>query len=388
MGTEHLVEVDVIVPVHNAEETLQAAVGSAMNQQKVIDDGDCSELLNSDLCISKIHILCYDDGSTDSSWSILEDLKKQYSKVEDGDDNNDTTRHGIASSQKGLRIPTQLWIAKSENGVGRGAGFARNRAVAMREEVSSASRSNKSGVSNENNNDITQRFICMLDSDDVMHPTRVFEQVRYMLSLPEKERERTLLGCMFDRDPPDSTWHYAQWANGLSDERLMLERYRECTVIQPTWMMCRARFQQLGGYLEAPPPSIGNTSTIEQFVRNEQEFEGFKIPSQDETLKLVHPTFESMQSLRFAEDLRFFHAHLHANGRLALCRTNNSSPLLTYRHRSNQSQSYQTSRKLLLYLRALAFETSVLEAKGQWQKNNGAFIVWGAGRDGKDFIKA
>jgi hypothetical protein len=49
------------------------------------------------------------------------------------------------------------------------------------------------------------------------------------------------------------------------------------------------------------------------------------------------------------------------------------------------SQSSQTPRKLLLHLRVLAFEQAVLRGDPSW---SGPFVVWGAGRDGKDFVKA
>ena len=54
-----------------------------------------------------------------------------------------------------------------------------------------------------------------------------------------------------------------------------------------------------------------------------------------------------------------------------------------YRHSEGQSQSSRTPRKLLVKLRLLAFERLVLSDK-RWR--NG-FAVWGAGRDGKDFVK-
>uniref|UniRef100_A0A7S1Y228 Uncharacterized protein n=1 Tax=Grammatophora oceanica TaxID=210454 RepID=A0A7S1Y228_9STRA len=87
--------------------------------------------------------------------------------------------------------------------------------------------------------------------------------------------------------------------------------------------------------------------------------------------------------MRLAEDLRFFYSHLCCGGALRLLRQR----LLTYRHREGMSQSSQTPRKLLLHLRVLAFERMVLER--DWaDKCNGKFVVWGAGRDGKDFVKA
>jgi len=53
-----------------------------------------------------------------------------------------------------------------------------------------------------------------------------------------------------------------------------------------------------------------------------------------------------------------------------------------YRHSSdNSSLSSKTPRKLIMRLRLLAFEDRVLS---QW---TGDFVVWGAGRDGKEFIK-
>ena len=74
------------------------------------------------------------------------------------------------------------------------------------------------------------QFLCMLDSDDVMDGCRIVEQVAHMLSLAPCERQRCLLGCNFVRLPEGSTAHYAEWANGLTDERLGLERFREVTV--------------------------------------------------------------------------------------------------------------------------------------------------------------
>ena len=66
---------------------------------------------------------------------------------------------------------------------------------------------------------------------------------------------------------------------------------------------------------------------------------------------------DSGSTLRLAEDTRFFHAHLRAGGRLHLHRT--PDPLLTYRHQSGLSQSSRTPRRLLLKLRARAWEDAV-----------------------------
>jgi hypothetical protein len=338
---EKRIEVDVIIPVHNAGKTICEAVESALSQEIPENLREVLSRYRIDLAVC-----CYDDGSTDESWSLLHDLQEKDKKKDKGNP----------------AISSVLLIKASDDGVARGAGYARNRAVNIRDEkrFSSSTRAD-------------HKFLCLLDSDDTMHPARVAEQLHCMLALQRDERERMLIGCQFDRDPPDSTWHYARWANGLTDERLMLERFREITVLQPTWMLCRSRWSSLGGEIEAPHPD-GKESTAD-------------VISKDKTssLCLIHPDYDTQQTLRLAEDLRFFHAHLASNGMLRLHRT--KTPLVTYRH-SGTSQSFQTSRKLLLHLRVLALETNILRSDPLWQHHDGRFVVWGAGRDGKDFVKA
>ena len=127
-----------------------------------------------------------------------------------------------------------------------------------------------------------------------MHPTRIAEQASTMLSLGNEQRQKTLMGCQFDRIPKDSTQHYSQWANSLSNERLYLEQFRECTLVsdfndsdtdiyiiwdysllpililddynefilqlQPTWFLSKTWFERLGGYLEAPASDMDETN--------------------------------------------------------------------------------------------------------------------------------
>jgi hypothetical protein len=106
--------------------------------------------------------------------------------------------------------------------------------------------------------------------------------------------------------------------------------------------------------------------------------------------RLVHTEIETLSTVRVAEDLRFFHEHLYYGGLLRRA-TLTSTPLVSYRHRPGISQSALTSRKLLLALRVAAFEQMILN-KSHSQTTDGVwknkFIIWGAGRDGKDFFKA
>jgi glycosyltransferase involved in cell wall biosynthesis len=405
--SRRVIEVDVIVPVHNASETIVSTVESAMTQI-IPDELNFFTKTDTPPPVLSIHVCCYDDGSTDDSWKLLTQLLEQHQQH--GLDESSTTR----PSEKvplaaGRRIPITLHIAQSVDGVARGAGYARNRAVEMRSnQLKALSNGQHDQKPQQAPVAAVDRFLCMLDSDDVMHPTRVAHQVAHLLSLSEQERQHTLLGCTFDRDPPDATWHYAQWANGLTDASLMHEQYRELTLLQPTWMLTRSRFESLQGYMEAPPPN--DTRTLQEYL-TEQKYnangnDDNSSPTiansnhnnddddndhhQDHVLHLVHADFETTATLRVAEDLRFFHKHLADQGLLQLVRT--VTPLLTYKHRAGQSQSSQTPRRLLLYLRARALERRVLQADPAWQQqqhgHDGAFCVWGAGRDGKDFVKA
>lgn len=307
------IHVDILVPIHNASPTLEETIESAMNQAIPLHLRDFFSRRRLDVAIC-----CYNDGSTDDSWIILESMKEKYDKK-------------VADETQEFSSTLLIQSSCQSNG----APFARNRAAQMRDKQSD------------------DHIYVWLDSDDTMHPNRISELVHALFTAPD--RNCLLLGSHFDRDPPDSTWHYAQWANTLTEERLMLERYREVTVLQPTWCMMRSRFEKLGGYPE---------------VKTDQRF------SDSGILQLIHQD-ETPQNLRLAEDLRFIHAHLYANGILRVL----PMKLLVYRHRAGLSQSSQTPRKLLLQLRTLAFEISVVS---QWDR----FVIWGAGRDGKDFIKA
>ena len=190
----------------------------------------------------------------------------------------------------------------------------------------------------------------------------------------------------------------------------------------------------MGGYLEAPTPQdhaqspkrtkfdpIHLNSTQPCSKRNEIELE---TGTSRECYRLIHPTEINVAeaedgegqkkrksngavasrrvpsaeaggadastgatpTLRLAEDSRFFYAHLRAGGKLRLHRT--STPLVSYRHRLGMSQSSSTPRKLLLRLRAKAWEDIVFHGGGNSAKWTEGFAIWGAGRDGKDFLKA
>lgn len=364
--------VDVIIPVHNAATTIEETVSSVYTQKI---PGHLLSRFSS--CTIDVCVCCYDDGSTDESLTLLRHMPKS----------------SVEENKEVPNITAYLKIGYASDGLSRGAGYARNMAASLRPEIKDTT---------IKNNDELFHFICLLDSDDYMTKFRIAEQVAYFLSLPSKIlRDKTLLGTTFRRDPPDSTWHYCKWANQLSDERLHLEKFRECTVLQPTWMLTKSRFESIGGYIEAP------------ILSSDVSFYSSLESKPSSSYKLIHPTFDTPQTLRLAEDLRFFHAHLlhmtssvdkndnekgnssevlKEGGVLRLVRT--QEPLVIYRHREGMSQSASTPRKLLLQLRVKAFEDTILKpinhqttgrSEGTcWDK----FVIWGAGRDGTDFFKA
>ncbi|GMI13131.1 hypothetical protein TrVE_jg2581 [Triparma verrucosa] len=284
----HLPAVDVIVPAHNCESTIEDALSSAYFQS---------------YC-GLISILVYDDCSSDDTAARVSSFVKNHP---------DTPCRRIK-----LVAPTT-----DEPG---GAGFARNSA-------------SKAG---------TSPILVLLDSDDVMMRQRVEKQVAVLTQMEDSKAKRTIVGCNFYREPEGSTQHYTNWANTLTPERIYLEQFRELTLLQPTWCLHRARFEELDGY---------TTSALS--VAGETEVE-----------------------LKLAEDLRFWHAHLSSPPSF-LVTTPTPEPLLMYRHLEGMSQSSRTSPKLLMNLRLKSFESRVLN-KDKWK--NG-FAVWGAGRDGKNFVK-
>ncbi|OEU13248.1 hypothetical protein FRACYDRAFT_226647 [Fragilariopsis cylindrus CCMP1102] len=390
-ATTTCIEVDVIIPVYNAATTVRDATLSALRQEIPVGDSQ-SKLLRQflDQYSISITVCCYEDASNDESLKILRDI--ETSDKSEQAESSTITNTNIKSTTTTTRvIPSRLLVQSSSNDIPKGAGYARNRAIELNNppicnnEELSEKPIEKSSDGSENNKSII-KFICLLDSDDVMHKYRVIEQTLYMIyNIDEDKRNRTILGSTFDRDPPDSTWHYSNWANNLTDERLMLERYREITILQPTWFFSLSIWSMVGGYIESP--------------QNETDLNKFK--SSLAILQrpcIVHPKYDTISSLRLAEDLRFFHSHLQSNGFLRVHRKKTKLPLVTYRHFNNdQSQSYRTSRKLLLQLRALAFQQSILRKDPLWNinninnnnnNNNKHFVIWGCGRDGKDFYKS
>ena len=172
-------------------------------------------------------------------------------------------------------------------------------------------------------------WIVTCDADDTSRPQRVAALRRAAETQPDAKN--TLFGSRFSRHPPDATERYAAWANSLSSERLFLERFRECTLIQPTWFFHRALWENAGRY-----DADGET----------------------------------------CDDLRFFLRHVGRGG--SLHRVEEDLVVYTL----SDGLSSITHRKALVRCRVAAFATQILD--GDWKGRK--IHVWGAGRDGRCFL--
>uniref|UniRef100_A0A6B2LEU5 Glycosyltransferase 2-like domain-containing protein n=1 Tax=Arcella intermedia TaxID=1963864 RepID=A0A6B2LEU5_9EUKA len=170
-------------------------------------------------------------------------------------------------------------------------------------------------------------YLCFLDADDIMMPDRIAMQYEAC-----KNNPNAIIGSNFERFPPESTQRYSNWCNNITPEQLYTQRFREVTIIQPTWFYERVIWDRLGGY----EPAKG-----------------------------------------LPEDLIFFLKHLEQGGKLHKVPV----PLLKYRYHTTMTSS-GISRKTLLSYRVQAFERTVLRDP-KWS----SFMIWGCGRDGKTFYK-
>ena len=172
-------------------------------------------------------------------------------------------------------------------------------------------------------------WIVTCDADDTSRFNRV-EALRRAASI-HSDAKNTLFGSRFSRDPPRATARYVEWANALSPERLVLERFRECTLIQPTWFFHKNVWRSAGRY----------------DADNEK-----------------------------CDDLRFFLRHVGRGGLLKRV----EEDLVVYT--LSEGLSSMTHRKALVKCRVAAFVEQILG--GAWKGRK--IHVWGAGRDGRCFL--
>jgi glycosyltransferase involved in cell wall biosynthesis len=196
-----------------------------------------------------LEVVVFDDSSDDDSLAVLESFREVFSEC-------------------GIRFR----IEKSHYLAPKGPGYARNEAI-----------SSSSG-----------EYLCHLDADDYMDSRRIELQLQLAL---EKGKD-CLVGCNFNRLPSDSTPYYTDWLNSMNDEDLVLQQFRECTVICPSWFMHRQVFDKVANHRSR----CGTRAFVENDV--------------DKILK------------RIPEDTFFFLDHLQLGGSLSKVPID----LITYRY--------------------------------------------------------
>ncbi|PFH32206.1 B3GNTL1 protein [Besnoitia besnoiti] len=203
-------------------------------------------------------------------------------------------------------------------------------------------------------------FLCFMDADDESFPERIAKQLQ-----AAKMRPNTIVGSGFVRDPPESTPRYTHWLNTLSEKQLLTSRFRECTLLMPTWFMPREVFERRGGFLEG-----GKL----RFLRAFQS----ELRAQTAAQKGLG-NGDAFRPLALPEDLLFLYRHVREGGRL--CRV--PEPLYLYKYHENCT-SFRVSSDLLWAIRVREFQEQVMQTlhpRAPW-------IIWSIGRDGKRFYRS
>ena len=213
---------------------------------------------------------------------------------------------------------------KAQRWQGRFARLQRSLRVIRQESNGGAARARNAGIEQA-----SYDWIVTCDADDTSRPRRVAALRR--AAETQTDAKNTLFGSKFVRHPPDATERYAAWANTLTPDRLFLERFRECTLIQPTWFFHRDLWRNAGRYDADGEP---------------------------------------------CDDLRFFLRHVGRGGLLRRV----EEDLVVYT--LSDGLSSMTHRKDLVKCRVAAFSTQILD--GDWKGRK--IHVWGAGRDGRCFL--
>jgi len=271
---------DVPVPLELSEpRPLVSVIVPAYNEEKFLPE--CLDAILAQT-YRPLEVSIHDDMSEDKTPQIIREWLSRFAEV-------------------GILVKA----SRNDRSKGRGCGFAKNRAIAQS----------------------TGDYLCFQDADDIMAPDRVELQLKVALLAPD-----AIVGSNFARIPAGATPRYEDWCNRLTAQQLMTQRFREVTIIQPTWFMKRDIFDRVGGYDE---------------------------------------TFPSCP-----EDMIFFYAHLGKGGTLRKV----DKVLVQYRYHEG-STCKRIHRLTLMKIRVAAFEEQVLR---HWP----SFTIWGAGRDGRKFFSA
>ena len=268
------IQISIIIPIHNAKYYLDECLYSIYNQNTALT----------------YEICCCIDNSTDNSLEIVNQWKF------------------ILNILKNIKL-SYICAPINKNNKGNGCGYARNKSLELS----------------------IGKYICLQDADDIMMEDRLELQYTYYKKLEKQYNNQfILMGSNFERYPANSTSRYSNWLNRLTSEQCYYQRYKECTIIAPTWFYSRQVYNKVGKFNDNGP-----------------------------------------------EDLDYFYRCI--DHQIKICKFIDKK-LIKYRYHYLQ-QSYKISRKILIKLRVNAFTRQILDKYDKWTKHG--FIIWGCGRDGK-----
>ena len=205
--------ISIILPIHNGQKWIDGCLESLLAQTILregtnalasVDGRDASAASSGTSLASRaaplLELSAYDDGSTDATWASLEAWAPRLRAA------------GCAS----------CWVGAASMSA---AGAATPRTARWRRAVASGSAFRTSTTS-------ACRIGCC------------------KLAAALESGPSCLLGARVRRVPEGSTPRYTAWANSMSQAQLSSQRFRECTLLMPTWFLSRAAFERGGRFRE------------------------------------------------------------------------------------------------------------------------------------------
>lgn len=178
----------VVIPAHNAADYLAECLDSVLAQ--------------TDIALSEVELILYNDGSTDTSAELA------------------------ASYAPRIEATLGRYAILGGSGPPSGAGSARNRCCES----------------------ATSDTFVFLDADDVMRPSRLSRTIEMFASDPTAD----ILGGSFDRIPSGATPRYEAFHARTTDADLatLVYAFRDNVVAQPTLACRRHIWEKVGGFRE------------------------------------------------------------------------------------------------------------------------------------------
>ncbi|MDF2669028.1 MAG: glycosyl transferase family 2 [Paenibacillus sp.] len=170
--------ISVVMAVYNGEQYVEQSIRSILKQT-----------------YTDFELIVVDDGSSDQTWTILEQLSD--------------------SRIRRFRL--------SQNG---GAAKALNLAVQY----------------------ATGEWIAIHDADDLSHPERLSIQVEYVRCNPKLVAVGTQIACFGDRNIPPARLYKVERALNQPEKKLYSDRYSICPLCHGTALISKTKFLQAGGY--------------------------------------------------------------------------------------------------------------------------------------------